>query len=119
MQSALHVVGRAGDDSDLRARLRLTLAILVAKHFENDPSDIVDIVTNEEFYKKGFVGAKGNNGEVIWACSYVGWERCTSKWAKDKGYHCVICLRMVAGRLEAGNTSNNFEGEAHTVQFYY
>lgn len=119
MQSVLHTVGRAGDDADLRYRLRLTLAILIAKHFENDPCDIVDIVTSEDFYNKGYIGAKGNNGEVIWACSYIGYERCTSKWARDRGYTCVICMRMVAGRLLAGNTSNNFNGEAHTVQFYY
>lgn len=118
LQSHLWGLGRAEDDQAFRSNLRLIFAVLLAQWSENNPelfgkdSYIFDIITTPHFYKKSYVTT---SDQKVWFCSYVGFEKITSKWAKEEFPNCrgYLCMRLYATNAQSE------ELEAHTVQIYY
>lgn len=106
----LHGVYLDTMDSVLRRNLRLTLGVLLAKYQEHNPSIAVDLAMMEDMIEHGKCGFT----DCVWACTYIGFERVSSKWAKELGLHCVITARFGKGDLRS-----LFELENHTVQFYF
>ena len=110
LNSILHGVYRDISDQQLRENLRTILAVLIARHLENELTDLDALVIMPEMYEKGYVATK----DAVVTCSYIGFERVSSRWAKEQGLHCVICARYVAA-----DARKQFEGQTHTVQFYF
>lgn len=110
LHSMLHGVYRESDDASFRKNLRTILAVLMAKYCEDDLGFIGSLIIMPEMYENGYVAAK----DAVVACSYIGFERVTSKWGKEKGLHCVITARFVQTDMR-----KQFEGSAYTVQFYF
>lgn len=117
----LYGVGRASTDAELRANLRLILAILLAQWSDTNPDlegirgDIFDIVTSEFFYEKGYAKTTENSDTRIWFCSYVGFEKVTSAWAKE---HHPDCRGYISMRLHNQDERCN-ELDSHSIQFYF
>lgn len=110
MHSMLHGVYKDNSDQHLRENLRTILAVLLARHCEHELGELESLIIMPEMYEKGYVATK----DCVVACSYIGFERVKSKWAKDQGLHCVICARFVFT-----DALKRFEGHTHTVQFYF
>ena len=118
IQTQLFGNGRAEDDASFRQNLRLIAAVLLAHWSDTKPDlsgetgHIFDVLTSEKFYKEGY---NSTSDYRLWTCSYIGFEKITSKWAKEKfpNAHGYICMRVVA--FDAGAT----EKASHTIQFYY
>ncbi|BAW19379.1 hypothetical protein [Ralstonia phage RP31] len=117
----LHGVGRADSDAELRANLRVILAILLVDWYESNPdlggvkSHIFDVVTAPQFYEEGYTKTVGNNDDRLWFCSYIGFEKLTSQWAKEnaKGCHGVICARIF------NQDARQNEMDHHCIQVYF
>lgn len=103
--------------------------------------DIFDVVTSEHFYRKGLAktvyrekkGPLLNDDGIgidpvpmwkeeladetarLWFCSYVGFEKITSKWAKENhpGCHGYICMRVFNQDVR----HNEIDG--HTIIVYF
>jgi hypothetical protein len=78
-------------------------------------SDIFDVVTSEAFYEKGVIKTVNNSDERLWFCTYAGFEKVTSQWAKDnaKGCHGVVSMRL-------HNTDTlHREADGHSIQIYF
>ncbi len=117
----LHGFGRVDNDADFREQLRLVAAILLAHWSDTDPDlsgvrgEIFDVVTNMHFYQNGYgVTTKGNDRR-LWFCSYIGFERVSSKWAKENHPNCHGYLSM---RLYNQDTRHN-ELDSHTIMIYF
>ena len=116
----LYAVGRAGTDAELRENLRLILAILLARWSDTNPDlegvrgNLFDVATTEKFYQEGFAKTVGAHGDDrLWFCSYVGFEKATSLWARSRGLHGVVCARLFNQDVK------NKELDAHTIQIYF
>lgn len=117
-QTLLWGLGRAEDDAEFRQNLRIIMAILLAKSYEdsNPPEGreaaIFDIMTSESFYLKGY---NKTSDQRLWFPSYVGFEKLTSKWAKQKYPDChgYLCMRLIEQDVE------NETLASHTVQIYF
>ncbi len=118
LQTHLFAIGRAADDAEFRKNLRIMAAVLLADWSDSKPDlsgvrgNIFDVITNEQFYQ---TGVNKTSGERLWFCSYIGFEKITSKWAKEntnqsRGY---ICMRIYI------TDAQHNELESHTVQIYY
>lgn len=118
MQTILWALGRAEDDAEFRQNLRILMAVLLAKGYDdaNPPtgklSAIFDIMTSESFYLKGY---NKTSDQHLWFPSYVGFEKLTSKWAKEKYPDCrgYLCMRLIEQDVEGKTLA------AHTVQIYF
>ncbi len=110
IDTILHGVGRAGSDQEFRHNLRLVAAVLLARHAEHSPHDAVHIAMTEAFVKDGRVKVDETG---IWMCTYVGFERVTSPWGKERGFSCVICTRMTKFDIKMRELTT------HTVQVYF
>lgn len=118
LQTHLWALGRAQDDDSYRANLRLVFAVLLAQWSDNHPelfgenNHLFDIITNENFIKKTYVTT---SEKKIYFCSYIGFEKLTSKWAKEKYPHCrgYLCMRIYA------TNQHSEELDAHTIQMLY
>lgn len=118
VQTILWALGRAEDDAEFRKNLRILMAVLLAKGYDeaNPPKDklaaIFDIMTSESFYLKGY---NKSSDQRLWFPSYVGFEKLTSKWAKETYPKChgYLCMRLVEKDV------NNKDLDAHTVQIYF
>lgn len=131
-QYMLHGYGRAKDDAEFRFGLRMTAAVLLSWWYDeavllaekDDPNrpnlegsrgHVFDVATNEHFYTKGFGKTQNGNDERLWFCSYIGFEKVTSEWAKKNYPDCngYICMRIY------NQDSRHNELESHTVQIYF
>lgn len=122
-RTMLYGVGRATSDGALRANLRLIAAVLLAGWSDNQHPDlsgitgeIFDVVTSEKFYTEGYNATiRGDKDKRLWFCSYIGFEKITSKWAKENHPDChgYICMR-VDNQDERHNII-----DAHTIQIYF
>lgn len=110
INAILDGVARATTDAELRRNLRLIGAVLLARHAEHSPYDAVHIAMTEQFIEDGRVMT---DKEGVWFCSYVGFERITSQWAREQNFTCVICMRLVKMDIKMR------ELVAHTVQIYF
>lgn len=118
MQTILWALGRAEDDAEFRQNLRILMAVLLAKGYDdaNPPTGklaaIFDIMTSESFYLKGY---NKTSNQIMWFPSYVGFEKLSSKWAKETYPGCrgYLCMRLIEKDIEFN------EVEAHTVQIYF
>lgn len=111
LNSMLHGVYRESTDAEFRANLRLVFAVLLARNFENDKSILTDLLMLPEFYEKGYAAFK----DAVAMCAYIGFERVTSKWGKEKGFRCVITARI----LITDKFGSIDRGTSHTAQIYY
>lgn len=121
-RTMLHGVGRAGSDAELRANLRVILAILLVDWSETNPDlsgergDIFDVITTPQFYEKGYAKTIAHKGdERLWFCSYIGFEKVTSKWAKE---NCPDCHGYISMRIYNQDSRHN-ELESHTIIIYF
>lgn len=120
-RTLLFATGRAQSDAELRSNLRLIAAILLAFWSDTKPDlsgsigEIFDVVTSEPFYMKGLNKTVKNNDERLWFCTYAGFEKLTSQWARDnaKGCHGVVCLRI------HNQDARHNDLESHSIQIYY
>lgn len=121
-RTLLHGVGRAGTDAELRNNLRLIAAILMAGwHDKYQPDlggstgEIFDVMTNEKFYLDGYNTTAKGDDRRLWFCSYIGFEKLTSKWAKENHPDChgYICMRMY------NQDDKQREVDHHTIQIYF
>lgn len=121
-RTMLYGVGRAETDAVFRANLRMILAILLANWSDTNPDlsgvkgDIFDILTSPQFYEEGYAKTvAGEKDARLWFCSYIGFEKVTSKWAKENhpGCHGVVCARIY------NQDTRHNEIDSHTVQFYF
>lgn len=118
LRTILYGVGRAEDDSELRANFRLIAASVLAHWSDSNPDlsgvrgDIFDVLTAEPFYQKGYAKT---SGERLWFCSYIGFEKITSTWAKTNHPDCkgYLCIRIY------NQDSRHNELEFHTIQIYF
>lgn len=138
----LHGLGRVETDAHFREQLRLMAAILFAEWsdtglggLEGVKRDIFDVVIDEHFYTKGYAktakSQKPNNRSAdtfagimavetrpdarLWFCSYVGFEKLTSKWAKE---NCPDCRGYISMRIYNQDIRHNVV-DSHTVQIYF
>jgi hypothetical protein len=117
----LHGFGRVDNDAEFRSQLRLIAAILLAQWSDTKPDlngvrgDIFDVATNEQFYQNGYnVTTKGNDRR-LWFCSYIGFERISSKWAMENypGCHGYIGMRIY------NQDERHNDLDSHTILFYF
>lgn len=94
-----HGIGQASME-EMRDNFRLIQAVAFAHIYDEDPMCVparhdvlVDILLSEQFARKGYVTL---SDESIVMCSYAGFERLTSKWAKQTYPDCrgVITTRL-------------------------
>lgn len=138
----LHGYGRVETDAHFREQLRLMAAILFAEwsdtglvNLDEKKRDIFDVVIDEHFYTKGFAktakSQRVNNRSAdtfagvipvetrpdarLWFCSYIGFEKITSKWAKE---NCPGCRGYISMRIYNQDTRHNIV-DSHTVQIYF
>lgn len=118
----LHGLGRVEEDARFREQLRLMTAILLAEWSSTEPDlsgvvgDVFDVVTSAQFYEHGYAKTVGfGNDERLWFCSYVGFERVTSEWARRHHPSCkgYICMRIY------NQDARHIEMAAHTIQIYF
>lgn len=118
----LYGVGRAESDAELRANLRLITAVLLGEWYEEHKpgldmknGHVFDIATSEFFFKNGFAKSQFNEDTRLWFCTYVGFEKVTSWWAKKNHPTCHGYLSM---RLLNQDVRHN-ELDSHTIQIYF
>lgn len=139
-KTLLYAIGRCGNDAELRENLRLIAAILVAHWSETitpeehsiNVIDLINVVTDPQFYEKGFSKTNRNAiaeemieeqeifgmssiDERLWFCSYIGFEKLTSKWSKENipDCHGVICMRVF------NQDKFHRDCDSHTIQIFY
>lgn len=122
-RTMLYGVGRAQNDAELRNNLRLIAAVLLAGWSDTKDADlsgqmgeIFDILTSEKFYTEGYnTSIKGENDRRLWFCSYIGFEKLTSKWARENHPDChgYICMRVF------NQDDQRRELDHHTIQIYF
>lgn len=133
MQAMLYGVYRAGVSGKmLSGNLRLFQAIALAhlpdyklKKLPVQVDDLVLILTTESMYKEGYLATVVGGGskefmalptnKELHTTTYIGFERLTSKWARENaaGCHCVITSRIVT------RDSTNTELRTHSVSVYF
>jgi hypothetical protein len=118
----LHGLGRVDNDAQFREQLRLMAAILLAHWMDTNPvlkekeSDLFDVVTSEKFYEDGYTKTtNGDNDDRLWFCSYVGFERVTSAWAKKNHPEC----RGYIGMRIFNQDKNCRDLDSHTIIIYF
>lgn len=121
-RTMLYGVGRAETDADLRKNLRLIAAVLITGWSDTTNPDlagivgeIFDVMTSPKFYEDGYNKTSKGNDTRLWFCSYVGFEKLTSKWAKETIPQChgVICMRIY------NQDAQQNPMDSHTVQIFY
>lgn len=122
-RTLLHAIGRAHTDGEMRANLRLIVAVLLAQWSDTHAhllhgqlGDLFDVVTSEDLYLKGVVKTvAGERDERLWFCSYIGFEKITSQWAKETHPDChgVVCMRLF------NQDARHNEIDSHSIQIYF
>lgn len=121
VRTMLYGVGRAESDTELRANLRLIAACLLAEWYDekqklNDiTGQLFDMVTSEFFFANGYAKSKFRDEERLWFCSYVGFEKVTSAWAKKHHPGCKGYISMRVYNQDA----RHVELDSHTIQIYF
>jgi hypothetical protein len=145
ISTRLHGVGRAENDGEFRANLRLIAAIVLAQWSETNPNllgvrgEVFDVVTSAPFYEQGFAKTVRRDFETqveegdfidalfpdmnehfredakLWFCSYIGFEKVTSEWAKKNHPDChgYICMRVY------NQDALHKVLDSHTIQIYF
>lgn len=117
LNTQLWIVRRQIDDATYRKHLRVVMAILLATAYDeaNPPvgisAELFDVLTSERFHECGYNKTTDNR---LWFCSYIGFEKITSAWAKEKYPKCkgYLCMRVLIKNHLHQETS-------HTVQIYF
>ena len=121
-RTMLFGVGRADSHSEMQDNLRLIAAILMAQWSDTNPDlsgvrgHIFDVLTSELFYQKGYAKTQfGDYDDRLWFCDYVGFEKITSRWAKENcpGCNGYICMRI------HNQDDKHRERDNHTVLIYF
>lgn len=118
LRTQLHGLGRAETDEAYRKNLRIIMAVLFAHWSDTNPDltgirgNLFDVITNESFYQEGF---NKTSDKRLWFCSYVGFEKTTSEWAKE---HAPSCRGYICMRVFVTDEFSN-ELESHTIIIYY
>lgn len=122
LRTMLHAIGHAQSDGEMRDNLRLIAAILLAEwvsdcnpFLNNASSQIFDMVTSAHFYEKGYAKSIFGGDVRMWFCSYVGFEKVTSQWAKENHPDCrgTISMRLF------NQDDRHIELDAHSIQIYF
>jgi hypothetical protein len=137
----LHGLGRVESDAHFREQLRLMAAILFAHWSDGNPDlqgvkgDVFDVVIDQPFTERGFtktvksekkadalvttfagvIEPETRSDARLWFCSYIGFERITSKWAKE---NCPGCRGYICMRIYNQDLRHNIV-DTHTVQIYF
>lgn len=123
LRTRLYGEGRAEDDAAMRKNFRIIAAVLMGEWSEitlvdldGIYGDILDVMTSPKFYDDGYnKTTNGVNDDRLWFCSYVGFEKLTSKWAKETIPNCRgVILMRISNQDGKGNAL-----DAHTVQIFY
>ena len=118
LRTHLYGLGRAETDAAYRQNLRVIAAILFAYWADSAPDlsgergHIFDVVTSDKFYHDG---VNTTSDRRLWFCSYVGFEKITSTWAKQNAPSCKGYLSM---RIYITDEFSR-ELAAHTIQIYF
>lgn len=113
-----HAINLAESDR-IRDNFRFIASVLFAHCYDNggvkvQPKDdyLVDVLLSEQYAKTGYVTL---SDESIVICSYAGFEKLTSKWAKE---NCLGCRGVITIRVCKFDKHLNVL-DAHSVSIYF
>lgn len=107
------------DREEIRDNFRLIQCIAFANLIDETPINLgdkndylIDVLLSEQYARKGYVTL---SDESIVMCSYAGFEKLTSKWARETFPECRGVVTTRIGKFDKKLESLDF----HSVSIYF
>lgn len=117
-QTLSHGINLANAE-EIRDNFRLIQSVLFAHLVDEQTVDfgdknnyLVDVLLSEQYARKGYVSL---SDESMMMCSYAGFEKLTSKWARETFPECRGVITTRIGKFNKHMDALDF----HSVSFYF